>query len=181
MGKTPSETQLQSRLRNDDKSALEYVYKTYKDAFFNYALRFDISKEDISDIYQDSVIAMYQKFVTNKLELEKSTIKTYLFGIGKHKIYRFLNHNKREIIRDIQTAEYDEISLREEHIDEKQLLLSKNLSLISESCQTLLKLYYYRGLTINEILERTNYKDSNTVRSHKSRCVKRLKSLFKVI
>ena len=75
---------------------------------------------------------------------------------------------------------FEEINLEEDLPTEIQIKLSQNLKLISESCQIILKLFYYRGLTIDEIVEQTEYKDPNTVRSHKSRCLKRLKTLFKV-
>jgi RNA polymerase sigma-70 factor (ECF subfamily) len=180
MGINTSEMQLQSRLRNDDKSALEFIYVTYKEAFFNYALRFDISKRNISDIYQDSIIAMYQNFILNQVILEKSTIKTYLFGIGKHKIYKHLKDKKRTSYTLPKSEDFEEIRLEDNIPTLQQKQLAHNLNLISDSCQHLLKLFYYRGLSIDDIVDVTDYKDSNTVRSHKSRCVKRLKSLFKV-
>lgn len=180
MDRNISESQLQSRLRANDKSALEIIYTTNKSAFINYSMSFKIDEFIALDIYQDSIIAMYQNFVMNQLVLEKSTIKTYLFGIGKHKIYKYLNEEKRLIYKEPEATEYIEIHIDEEVLTENQLQLSKHLDLISESCQLLIKLFYYRGLTIDEIVEQTSYKDSNTVRSHKSRCLKRLKSLFKV-
>jgi RNA polymerase sigma-70 factor (ECF subfamily) len=181
MDRTTTEMQLQSRLRDDDKSALEVVYKSHQDAFINYALGFNISRAIASDLYQDSIIALYQNFVTKKLHLEKSSIKTYLFGIGKHKIYRYLNQEKRIIVSKTDSIQYEEINIEDDLPTEIQIKLSQNLKLISESCQTILKLFYYGGLTIDEIVEQTEYKDSNTVRSHKSRCMKRLKTLFKVV
>lgn len=180
MVRSDSELQLQSRLRNDDKKALEEVYSLYKLAFLNYAIGFNISKNIALDIYQDSIIALYQNFVTRKLTLEKSSIKTYLFGIGKNKIYKLLKDENKLIRKTIENDAYSEIEINEEHPSEIQIKLSKNLKLISESCQVILKLYYYRNLTIDEIVEQTDYKDSNTVRSHKSRCMKRLKTLFKI-
>ncbi len=179
MNRTLSETLLQSRLRNDDKNALETIYKKYRLAFINYASGFDIDNTVAADIYQDSVIAMHQNFVINKLNLEKSSIKTYLFGIGKNKIYKYLKEQKKTTLVNQQVDDYEEICLNENVHSDKAIELSKNLKLISESCQKILKLYYYRGLTIDEIVEQTDYKDSATVRSHKSRCMKRLKTLFK--
>ncbi len=181
MIKNESELQLQSRLRNDDKKALEEVYLKNKLAFINYAIGFDISKSIALDIYQESIITLYQNFITNKIVLEKGSIKTYLFGIGKNKIYKFLKEQNKLIRKTVNQDEYVEIKIEENQPTDFQIKLSKNLKLISESCQNILKLYYYRNLTIDEIVEQTAYKDSNTVRSHKSRCMKRLKTLFKVV
>jgi len=63
---------------------------------------------------------------------------------------------------------------------DRQKALAQRMNEISDSCRSLLKLFYYRGLTIDDIVEQTHYKDSNTVRSQKSRCLKHLKSLLKV-
>jgi len=181
MSKNESELLLQSRLRNADKTALEHIYIEHKNAFLNYAVKFNIAKSTATDLYQDSIIALYQNFVVNKIELEKSSIKTYLFGIGKNKIYQHLNkqkHLSHTPFNDV--SNYELMNVDDETPTEIQKTLSKNLKLISESCQTILRLFYYRNLTIDEIVEQTTYKDSATVRSHKSRCMKRLKTLFKV-
>ncbi|MEL6925658.1 MAG: hypothetical protein AAFO94_16555 [Bacteroidota bacterium] len=39
-------------------------------------------------------------------------------------------------------------------------------------------MFYYRGLSIAEIVEQTDYKDANTVKAYKSRCLKKLKQLI---
>ena len=73
--------------------------------------------------------------------------------------------------------EFRDIEPKGNDLNYYQVELAKLIGNISESCRELLRLYYYRNLSINEIVERTQYKDANTVKSHKSRCMKRLKSL----
>lgn len=174
--------ELQERLRKDDTNALKLIYTQYKPAFLNYAKTYSINEEDALDIYQDATIALYQNFVTKQLELQKSSIKTYLFGIGKNKIYKCLKSKSRLVKHNnLEDDKITEINLNEDSPTALQLQLAKNLKQISGSCNELLRLFYYRGLTIDEIVEQTDYKDSNTVRSHKSRCIKRLKTLFKTV
>jgi RNA polymerase sigma-70 factor (ECF subfamily) len=170
---------LQTRLRNDDKTALEEVYLSYKDAFVSYGLRFNLDREDLIDVYQDSVIAMYQNFTTKKTQLEKSSLKTYLFSIGKHKIFDRLKERKQFVGTILTEDDYEEIILEEKEISKEQAQLRKYFGHLGESCQQILKLFYYRGLTMKEIVEQTHYKDENTVKSHKSRCLKKLIELIK--
>jgi len=170
---------LQTRLRNDDKKALEEVYLTYKDAFMNYGLRFNLDTEELIDVYQDSVIAMYQNFTTKQTQLEKSSLKTYLFSIGKHKIYDRLKERKQFVGTVFMEDDYEEIILEEKEISKEQAQLRKYFGHLGESCQQILKLFYYRGLTMKEIVAQTHYKDENTVKSHKSRCLKKLIELIK--
>ncbi|WP_298423449.1 sigma-70 family RNA polymerase sigma factor [uncultured Kordia sp.] len=170
---------LQTRLRNDDKKALEEVYLNYKDAFVNYGLRFQLDREDLIDVYQDSVIAMYQNFTQKQTELNGSSLKTYLFSIGKHKIYDRLKEQKQLVGAVVVEDDYEEIELTESILSEEQLQLRKYFGHLGESCQHILRLFYYRGLSIKEIVSQTQYKDENTVKSHKSRCLKKLITLIK--
>ncbi|MGC6431970.1 MAG: RNA polymerase sigma factor [Jejuia sp.] len=182
MSKETIDVELQERLRRDDRNALETIYSTYKPAFLNYAKTYSLSEDDALDIYQDAAVALYQNFVTKQLVLSKSSIKTYLFGIGKNKIFKFLKtKNKPLQYSEIKEDTITEINFDDDAPTELQLQLAKNLKQISDSCNQLLRLFYYRGLTIEEIIEQTDYKDSNTIRSHKSRCIKRLKTLFKTV
>ena len=180
MNNTASDYKLQVALRADNKKALEQVYTSYRGEFVNYSKRYPLNESDVLDIYQDAVIAMHQNFVMSQLELKSSSVKTYLFGIGKNKIFKKLKSEQRFLRVEIENNEYTEINLESNTPSELQLALSKRLDEISESFKSLLKLYYYRNLTVAEIVELTHYKDGNTVRSHKSRCLKHLKSLFKV-
>lgn len=172
---TGKDKSLQERLRENDKTALDYVYTEYKDAFINFALRYEIDYYTLEDIYQDSVIALYQSFVVKQMQLKSSSVKTYLFGIGKNIIY---NRIKTEIktleVSENHLENFDDTFLNEP--TQEQLLLNKHFNTLSESCQEILRLFYYRGLRIEEIVQKTEYKDQNTVKSHKSRCLKGLKN-----
>lgn len=177
MKKDASNDDLQKRLRADDKSALEFVYNSYKKEFLNYAKQYNIDGNEALDIFQDAVIALYQKFTSQQVHLTNSTVKTYLFGIGKHKIFDTLKLKKNYLKVEKEFEDYDEIKLENDSPNYYQKQLSSLIENISESCRELLRLYYYRNLTINEIVEQSHYKDANTVKSHKSRCMKRLKAL----
>ncbi len=178
MNKQVNDSQIQEQLRADDKEALKKVYIAYKQEFLNYAKRYPLNREDIIDCYQDAIIAMHQNFATKGLELQNSSIKTYLFGIGKNKLFRKLKKNGQLIHMEKLSDSILEVSIEEIGENPRIAELAMKLNNISESCQSLLKLFYYRNLTIDEIVEVTDYKDGNTVRSHKSRCIRRLKSLF---
>lgn len=174
-----TEATLQQRLRENDKKALEEVYIAYKEVFLNYAVSFNIDRDALLDIYQDSVIALFQNFVKKQTRLEKSTVKTYLFGIAKNKLYTYLKAQKRLVVTNTNFEVFEEIKSEEQELTREQKLLAKYFGEISPSCQDILKLFYYRSLSIKEIVSMTQYKDENTVKSHKSRCLKRLTELIK--
>lgn len=164
----------QHRLRQDDKKALEEVYQKYRPAFLNYARKFGLSQEDLLDIYQDAAIAMHQNFVMKQLSLENTSIKTYLFGIGKNMIFnRLKDHSRYQEVKEMPD-EIEEISWDADAPTEEQRQLALHFGKLGKSCQEILKMFYYRSLTVKEIVQLSHYKDENTVKSHKSRCLKKL-------
>ena len=173
-----SDHAIQERLRSDDKNVLAEVYAQHKEAFLNYGVRYNLDRSELMDIYQDSVVALYQNFVEKQTVLEKSNIKTYLFGIAKNQIFSSLKAKSRLYALPDEPEEIDVIELDQEVVTEEQKLLAKHFKSIGESCQEILKMYYYRGLTIKEMVAFSHYKDENTVKSHKSRCLKKLKILI---
>ena len=171
---TENDNSLQERMRQDDKTALDFIYREYKDGFINYALKYELSRDDLEDVFQDVVIAVYQNFAIKETVLKSSSLKTYLYGIGKNMIFtRFKKQIKTvEVIDDLITEEKE---LDDQKPTLEQHLLAKHFTNLSTSCQEILRLFYYRGLSVKEIVTSTDYKDENTVKSHKSRCLKGLK------
>lgn len=173
-----SDTSLQERLRQDDKNALSDVYLDNKEAFLAFASRYELDRDALLDIYQDSVVALYQNFVGKQLRLTNSTVKTYLFGIAKYQIFNALKAKKKLYALPDETEDIETVVIEDEILTQEQKLLAKYFGQIGESCQEVLKMFYYRGLSIKEIVELSHYKDENTVKSHKSRCLKKLKLLI---
>lgn len=174
-----TETSLQERLRNGDARAFEWVYNEYRDAFLAFGRGYKMDEDELLDVYQDSVIALFQNFVEKQTELDKSTVKTYLFGIGKFLILASLRRNAKLHRTDSFQDEIEEISLDLPDESERSQQLAHAFGKLGEKCQELLRLFYYRGLSIKEIVTRTEYKDENTVKSRKSRCMKRLRETIK--
>ena len=70
------------------------LYSAYKAAFLAYFQERVAVGMDTEDLYQDSVIAVYQNYVLNQLQLKKGSIKTYLFAVGKNKLAAKFNASK---------------------------------------------------------------------------------------
>ena len=65
--------------------------------------------------------------------------------------------------------------MEEHELTTEQLLLQKHFGALGKQCQELLTLFYYRGYTIQEIMEAENYNSENVVKAAKSRCMKTLR------
>ncbi|MEM6815395.1 MAG: sigma-70 family RNA polymerase sigma factor [Bacteroidota bacterium] len=168
---------LEDRLRKGDKQALEAVYVQYKRTFLSFFGSRTEGNVDLEDLYQDSVIALYQNFVLKNLQLKKGSLKTYLFAIGKNKLAASFKEKYTPLRQELGFAEtFFEIDETQLSIEQKKLI--QGYLKLGEKCKEILRLYYYRGLTDKEIVEQTEYKDENTSKSNRSRCLKKLKTLI---
>lgn len=173
------EKKLLIEIQAGKQKAIETVYNRYKAEFIIYALRFSIYEEDALDIYQDSIIILYENIVSGKLSTLTSSLKTYLFAIGKYKIYNTLklkinttDYLEYEFLLGEETQ--DDFTLQEENIEKIQIAYQE----LGEKCQQVLKLFYFENRDIEEIKNKLNYASKDVVKSQKSRCIKHLKTIL---
>lgn len=169
-------------LRKGSDKDLRRVYEENRDKFLNFARRYHLSDEENIDIYQDAYVIFYDNIMSGKVESFTSSISTYLFGIGKYLIFDQMKKNRRKVSSKYDLAivgEEDEavstLEIENDGLTTEQELLQKYFSTLGKQCQELLTLFYYRGFTINEIMEHSEYNSENVVKSAKSRCMKSLR------
>lgn len=168
------------KLKQKNLKTLDKVYLTYKEEFFLFARTFSISEEDIADVYQETVICFYENIQKGKLNQLTSSLKTYLFAIGKFKIYRQIKKNKLSYEDDLIIHSDEEIKIFEVEVSNKrQKVLKEAFNYLGKKCKKVLELYYYEGLTLDEIQNFLNYSSKDVLKSQKSRCLKQLKELVK--
>lgn len=170
-------------LKKGDPKMLKEIYQEHRDVFMNFAKRYDLPAEDIVDVYQDAIIALRENAIEGKIKGETSSIKTYLFGIGKFMIYKKLKASQKMIVvEDQQTFEninFEEFTFdSEDTLNHRQQLLRNALAKISAQCKKVLTMFYSQGYTIEEIMIAEQYENKNVVKSQKSRCLKSLKQLI---
>lgn len=162
------------------------LYQSNRDSFIGFGKKYGLDYDDLSDIYQEAFIALRKHAISGKLQTVKSSLKTYLFGIGKFMIYDRIKEKQKTTTYEplFHGSKEDDIAVIQFESEEAQLSLEQhslraNFKKLGKNCQKLLTLFYSRGLSIDDIVEMTDYKQSSVVRSQKSRCLKSLKTLIK--
>ena len=174
MNNEPSLTQL----KTGDATAYQLIYEGYRDAFIAFAAKYDIDQDSILDIYQDSMLTLYENVMKGKVKDFSSSIKTYLFSIGKFKLYEQLRAHKKVVLVDNFFDQEEMIEVTTTELTEQQLLLKKHFQKLGERCRNILELFYLQDLKIKEIMTVANYENENTVKAQKSRCLKQLKKMI---
>ncbi len=170
-------------IKSGDQLALKNIYVDNRAAFIKFSRIHNVEKYDALDIYQDAIIILYDNIVNGKITELRSKVSTYLFAIGKYKIFQLHRDNakvelKSELFVDEENI-YLDVNLYNEKLTNQQELLNKYYSLLGNRCKEILKLFYYEGYTLDEIVQILDYSDKKVLKSQKSRCIKQLKDWIK--
>jgi RNA polymerase sigma factor (sigma-70 family) len=175
-----SEALIIEEIKNGNKKELADVYKAYRTEFVSWATRhYQCSPEEARDIYQASIITFYDNIVKEKLQQLNVTLKTYLFAIGKNKILELRRSDKKFMAESVGN-ELDVEDIKDGEAERKELhlqIIQRCLEKLGDPCRTMLELYYFHGTGLQELAEKLRYKNSDTVKNLKSRCLLRLRDL----
>jgi RNA polymerase sigma factor (sigma-70 family) len=170
-------------LKSDDRLKLKALYNKYRSPFMGFGKRYQLDNAALADIYQEAFLALRKRAISGKLSEVNSSMKTYLFGIGKFMIYDALKEKKKiapyEPNLHVADDPIETVAITSsEELTEEQSLLRKYFKALGEKCRLVLTLFYYRGLSIKEIVLEAGYKDENNVKATKSRCLKQLREMI---
>ncbi|MCF8372453.1 MAG: sigma-70 family RNA polymerase sigma factor [Bacteroidales bacterium] len=170
-----------SNIRNGDEEELGNLYLNYKEEFVKYARKnFKVDVETAKDLFTDLLLEFRSNVVSGKLQNIESSIKTYLFGIGRNLL---IQHIKKKPDEDISNYK-DKLSEEDVEIsqtEQSEILLGLIENHLPKRCYKLLKLYYYDHRSMKQIQSWLNYSSLDSVRNQKSKCMSQLKSMIKLV
>jgi RNA polymerase sigma-70 factor (ECF subfamily) len=161
-----------------DLKGFEQAYLSYRDEFIMWANKnYYCDFEEARDVYQATVIQFYENVQSGKLTKLTSDLKTYLFAIGKNKIRELRDSGRR--FREMQDRY--EVTEDEDKVEKEVLFeqLESSLEALGNPCKRMLELYYYYKKSLTEIAETLEYKNSDTVKNLKYKCLGRLRKLYR--
>jgi RNA polymerase sigma factor (sigma-70 family) len=164
-------------IRSNRTEALSKIYEEHRIEFIAWAIKtFNCTTDEAKDSYQNAIIILYENIVGGKLTELNSTLKTYLFAIGKNKL--------RELKRE--ETKKESLEVVPQLVDEEETALSSHeialavdcLKQLGEPCQSLLQEFFYHKSTMVQIMEKFGYKNEDTAKNQKYKCLVRLRKIF---
>jgi len=154
------------------------VYRQYRNEFISWGQRnFNVRDEQLKDVFQDVVIDFHENVVSGKLTELSSSLKTYLFQLGKNKLINLVHREKRitygfdpELIKGQEQSDYMNEEDRLYKLEQVKAAIEK----LPDDCQQVLKLYYFNEYDMESIAREMGYKNADTAKSKKSLCMKKL-------
>lgn len=167
-------------LKRRDERTIGLVYQEYRHGFILFAKRYGLDGDSVLDVYQDAIIALCENAEKGKLDNLKSSLKTYLFSIGKYMIFAHLRKNQKEVdYENIDNFHFEWEEYNEEKNDREINQMRSSFSEMGAKCQEILRLFYYQEKNLDEITTIMEYDNKDVAKSQKSRCIKQLKELIK--
>lgn len=169
-------------IRQGDPTAVSLVYAAYQSDFVKWVRRYaQCDDEDAIEYFQASVIILYDNVQQGKLLQLQSALKTYLFGVAKKLIWQSNRSQARKqkvyaeyfLMEQVQQTTADAEKEQERDLD----LVSHCFDLLGEPCHRLLDLFYYRQKKMEEIADLMGYKNPETAKNQKYKCMERLRKM----
>jgi DNA-directed RNA polymerase specialized sigma24 family protein len=79
-----------NRLRSDGMEAIAEVYKLYRNEFLGFCQKYfpHVPRDIILQAWHDTMVAFYEICLANKYDPGRSSLKTFLFSIGKNQLIK---------------------------------------------------------------------------------------------
>jgi len=176
-----NEQQLLQGLAQNDRLAIETIYKQHYNMVQSLILNNNGSPDDARDIFQEAMIVLYEKVKTDSFELN-CLIKTYLYSVCRRLWLKRLSQLQRispEVEKLEETVPVEEdLELHEQKNMDFQVM-ERSMKHLGEPCKSLLEAYYLQKKNMVEIAANFGYTNADNAKNQKYKCLMRLKKLFK--
>lgn len=169
-------------IRTGNRTYLRELYQKHRNEFDIWAAKhYKIDSETAGEVYQQAFITLYYNVQDGKLSELNSSVKTYLFGIGKNIMRDQFKAAQRFVdpvednagIEDVDNSvveRFEQAELKE--------IVRKLLNTIGQPCKTVLELYYFQQYSMDSIATELNYKSEQIAAKRKFICLKQLNKMI---
>ena len=180
MAITEQELELFKAIGNNDKGAIEAVYKENYSLIQHFVINNNGAEDDARDIFQEAMMVLYEKSRLPEFELT-CQIRTYLYSVCRRLWLKKLQHSRRI---ESQVENFDRIVQVEDDIEEHDKLTRQYQTMrtamgkIGEPCKSLIEAFYVHRKNMLEIAGFFGYTNADNAKNQKYKCLVRLKKLF---
>jgi RNA polymerase sigma factor (sigma-70 family) len=170
-----SDTKIIEGVQKQDDKILNWLYSNYLQSVKSYVLKNSGSQEDVSDVFQDSIIVLYRQITENSLNLT-TDLKGYFFGIARNVWNAQLRRKQKTTELDFDLADEDEFADINNQLFEK--VISRAFQKLKPDEQKVLNLFS-EGQSYENIALTMNFKNETYARRKKYLCKEALLELVK--
>ena len=167
------DSEILERISRGDERMLDHLYKKYYRMMTKIVLSNNGTEDEAKDVYQEALLAFWQKAASGKLVLT-SKISTYLYSICLNQWRKELDRKSRLSSEAVDGEEH------QKHDDKERLKIVMDcIGQLGDVCKKVLTYYYFDGLGMPDIAKKMNFANTDTAKTKKYKCKKKLDSLIK--
>ncbi len=175
-----NEQALLKGLANNDSRAIETIYKDNFNTIQAFILNNNGSYDDARDIFQEAMIALYEKAQSESFVLT-CQIKTYVYSICRRlwlKRLQQLGRYSNQVDSLEETIAVEEDLENHEKRNAAFAIMDRAMNSLGEPCKSLLEGYYLKKMGMQELAQEFGYTNADNAKNQKYKCLMRLKKLF---
>jgi len=143
--------------------------------------------EDAQDVIMEGIAALLHNVKNGKYQVQDTArLKTYFLRVCRNIWIDELKRKSRSrIVRPLLELDLSDKEVpyydvyEEENLTERQRLVESMFHRASDTCKQVLGLFYYENLSHEEIAQRMGYKNAETSKTQKLKCLTKLKLMVK--
>ncbi len=165
---------------NNEKAAIESVYKENYGLIQHFVVSNNGSEDDARDIFQEAMMVLYEKAKNPEFELT-CQIRTYLYSVSRRLWLKKLQQLRR---LESQVENFDKVVPVEDDLEDHEKLnqqyqvMRAAMGKIGEPCKSLIEAFYVHRKNMHEIAGYFGYTNADNAKNQKYKCLVRLKKLF---
>jgi RNA polymerase sigma factor (sigma-70 family) len=158
-----------------NEAALRELYKAFP-AVSHFIRKNGGNQEDARDMFQESLLIFYRNVQQKDFTLT-SSLNTYLFSIVKYLWKDELKKKNRTVPFELHAQDMIPNIAASGQEELKISLMGKVLGQLGEKCSEILRLFYYEKKAMEEIAALLQYKNVDTAKTQKYKCMERAKAM----
>jgi RNA polymerase sigma-70 factor (ECF subfamily) len=171
-----------SSIKSGNRVFLKHLYEKHRSEFVTWLKKtYGVDLDLATEIYQRAFTALYYNVREGKLVVLTSSIKTYLFAIGRNQLrdrYKSEKKYQESIDGFEEVLESDDSIMNKYEQNELKEKITALLERIGEPCNTVLQLYYFQHFAMDAIAQRMNYKTEQIAAKRKFLCLKQIRDII---
>jgi RNA polymerase sigma factor (sigma-70 family) len=168
-----TEQELFARICQGDEQALDFIYRKYYRMMVRLVTSNNGTENEAKDVYQEAIVVFWQKANSGNLVLT-SKMSTYIYSVCLNLWRKELDRKKR-----FSNEEKDATEYQEQEKEERVKIIHECIDKLDDTCKKVLSYYYFDGMSMKEIAEKIGFANTDTTKTKKYKCKKKLDELIK--
>ncbi|MDE0561081.1 sigma-70 family RNA polymerase sigma factor [Algoriphagus sp. NF] len=174
-----SQEELIQGIKENERRVMSSLYIEVFPKVKSYIIQNNGDEDQAKDIFQEAFLVAWQKVKEGEFLPQNSTaMQGFLFQVSKNKWLDWLRSSRFKKESSLGAISIEVADAEEEFLlDERLSMLDRAFQQLGESCQELLKLFYFKKMSLDKLAQSFGW-TPKTAKNNKYRCMESLRKII---